>query len=90
MDFFIDCETMDMDVTYSIAINNFMYESGDGYSMFAQDGELIQEAAGYVAISIFQYFDELIASEGAVNYVPTEGRVQMKSVYTAPGMSPFK
>ena len=78
VEFFIDGEPMDMDETYSIAINNFMYEGGDGYSMFADDGDLIQEAAGYVAVSMFQYVDELMDAEGAVDYDPTEGRIQMK------------
>ena len=77
VDFFIDGEPMDMDETYSIAINNFMYEGGDGYTMFEELAELEQEAAGYVAIAMFQYIDELMDTEGAVDYEPTEGRIQM-------------
>ncbi|ADH98585.1 5'-nucleotidase C-terminal domain-containing protein [Salisediminibacterium selenitireducens] len=80
VDFFIDGEPMDMDETYSIAINNFMYEGGDGYEMFAETSELIQEAAGYVAVSMFQYVEELMETEGAVDYAPTEGRIQMLPV----------
>ncbi|SFC64360.1 2',3'-cyclic-nucleotide 2'-phosphodiesterase/5'-or 3'-nucleotidase, 5'-nucleotidase family [Alkalibacterium subtropicum] len=73
-DLFVDGEPIDMDATYSIATNNFIVSGGDGYDF--SDAAIIQSDAGQVTNALIQYIEEVTEKEGAVNYDPTEGRIQ--------------
>ncbi|QKS72402.1 5'-nucleotidase C-terminal domain-containing protein [Paenalkalicoccus suaedae] len=63
IDLFRDGEPLDLTATYSVALNNFMYEGGSGYDF--TDSTLIQELAGPVTQAMFEYIEEL---DGEVNY----------------------
>ena len=73
-DLFINGAPMDLDATYTIATNNFMVEGGDGYDF--SKARIIQEDQGQVTNALIQYISEVTARDGAVDYEPTEGRIQ--------------
>lgn len=72
---FIHGETMDLDQTYTIATNNFIVDGGDGYDF--SRATILQEDQGQVTQALIQYIQEVTAQEGAVDYAPTEGRIQL-------------
>ncbi|PYZ92724.1 hypothetical protein CR194_13800 [Salipaludibacillus keqinensis] len=74
-DLFVDGEPIDDNATYTLVTNNFMAEGGDGYDF--SSATVIQEAAGYVTTGMFQLMEELMESEGAVDYEDGEGRIQI-------------
>ena len=71
---FIDGEPMDLDKRYTIATNNFIVDGGDGYDF--SKATIIQEDQGQVTNALIQYIEEVTARDGAVDYAPTEGRIQ--------------
>lgn len=74
-DLFINGEPMDLGQTYSIATNNFIVSGGDGYD-FSQ-GTVTIDDNGPVTQALIQFVQETTANEGAVNYEPTEERIQV-------------
>ncbi|QKS72403.1 5'-nucleotidase C-terminal domain-containing protein [Paenalkalicoccus suaedae] len=78
VDLFVDGEPILPTGTYTIAINNFMYEGGDGYDF--SDSTLVSELSGPVVGAMFSYIEYLMDAEGAVDYDATEGRIQVKNI----------
>ncbi|GEN50359.1 bifunctional metallophosphatase/5'-nucleotidase [Alkalibacterium pelagium] len=74
-DLFINGEPMNMDQTYRIATNNFIVTGGDGYDF--SNASIITEDAGQVTNALIQYVQDTTAAQGAVDYEPTEGRIQV-------------
>lgn len=77
-DLFINGEPMDMDQTYRIATNNFIATGGDGYDF--SSAAIITEDAGQVTNALIQYVQDTTAAQGAVDYEPTEGRIQVMAL----------
>ncbi|PTL37848.1 bifunctional metallophosphatase/5'-nucleotidase [Alkalicoccus saliphilus] len=71
-----DGEAIDEDETYHLVTNNFMAEGGSGYDFSA--GEIIYEDAGQITNALFTYADELMDSEGAIDYEDGEGRITIE------------
>ncbi|WP_280770705.1 bifunctional metallophosphatase/5'-nucleotidase [Salipaludibacillus daqingensis] len=77
-DLYVDGEPIDDNETYTLITNNFMAEGGDGYDFSA--ATVVQDAAGYVTTGMFQLMEDLMESEGAVDYEDGEGRVEIVEV----------
>jgi 5'-nucleotidase / UDP-sugar diphosphatase len=75
-DLYVDGEPIDMDQTYTVALNNFIATGGDGYNFV---GETVQEDAGYVTNAMINYAGLLMEEKGAIDY-EVEGRIQVKVV----------
>ncbi|MCE7791748.1 5'-nucleotidase C-terminal domain-containing protein [Salipaludibacillus sp. CUR1] len=75
-DLYVDGQPIDDNETYTLVTNNFMSEGGDGYDFSA--ATVVQEAAGYVTTGMFQLIEDLMESEGAVDYEDGEGRISIE------------
>ncbi|ADC49249.1 SLH domain-containing esterase [Alkalihalophilus pseudofirmus OF4] len=78
---FVNGEPIDMDATYTVALNDFIASSGDGYNF---EGKTIQDDAGYVTNAMITYARHLMETEGVIDY-EVEGRIQVKSADELPG-----
>ncbi|MDV2886333.1 S-layer homology domain-containing protein [Alkalihalophilus pseudofirmus] len=73
---FVNGEPIDMDATYTVALNDFIASSGDGYNF---EGETIQDDAGNVTNAMIAYARHLMDTKGVIDY-EVEGRIQVKQV----------
>lgn len=75
IDLYMNGEPLDLDQTYRLATNNFIASGGSGYDF--SKATVIQEDAGLITSAIIQHLQDVTAALGAVDYLETEGRIQI-------------
>ena len=58
----------DVNAQYTVAINGFMYNGGDGYSVFKKEGvkTLVDEETGLGIMEIFKNFCKLTRTDATI------------------------